>query len=117
MARIGIDRHVTATIMATTAPGASRITTGGRPSWVMRNVTMPVLGSNMSRHRMPSAIGAIAQGSRRTTASAPANRARLWISTAVASARGTASSEVSAANPRVRGRVPRNSVSAGSLVA
>ena len=103
--------------MAAIAPGASRMTTGGRPTWVMRNVTIPVLGSNMSRHRIPSAIGATAHGRRRTTARTPANRARLWISSAVASASGTARADVSAANSRVSGSVPRNSVSAGSLVA
>ncbi len=117
IARSGIARHVTATTMATIVPNASRITTGGRPSWVSRYVTTPVRGSNISLHRIPSAIGAIAQGRRRTTARAPANRPRPSISIAVARASGTARAEVRIAKPRVSGRVPRNPESAANLTA
>src|SRR4029078_6696100 len=50
-ARSGIPRHVTATTMATIVPNASRITTGGRPSWVSRDVTTAVRVSDINlRH-------------------------------------------------------------------
>ena len=98
MARSGIARHVTATSIATRAPGASLMTTGGRPTAVSRYVAMPVRGSNISRQKIPSAIGATAQGRRRTRASRPAKRPRPWIRSAVASASGTASAEVTRQN-------------------
>ena len=118
MARSGIARHVTATTIATNVPAASRMTTGGSPSsgqQVRRDA-----GPRLEHQPPQDPVGDRRDRPRQQQddrQERPRSGPRPLIRRAVASASGTASAEVTRANPRVTGRVPRNAVSAGSLTA